>query len=48
MIGNIEAVDKPCRSLAYASGCMVASVEYRLGPESKFPAAAEDCYAATR
>ena len=40
-------VDKPCRSLANASDCAVASVEYRLGPESKFSAAAEDCYAAT-
>ncbi|HET7480407.1 MAG TPA: alpha/beta hydrolase [Rubrobacteraceae bacterium] len=48
VIGNVEVADKPCRSLANASGCAVASVEYRLAPESKFPAAPEDCYAATR
>ncbi len=47
-VGNIEVADRPCRSLANASGCMVASAQYRLGPESKFPAAPEDCYAATR
>ncbi len=45
--GNVEVADMPCRSLANASRCLVASVEYRLAPESKFPAAAEDCYAAT-
>jgi acetyl esterase len=48
VIGNIEVVDRPCRALANATGCAVASVEYRLAPESKFPAAPEDCYAATR
>ena len=48
VIGNIEVVDKPCRSLANASRCTVAAVQYRLAPESKFPAAPEDCYAATR
>lgn len=48
VIGNVEVADKPCRSLAKVSGCAVASVEYRLGPESKFPAAPEDCFAATQ
>lgn len=47
VIANVEVSDAPCRSLANASGCIVASVEYRLAPESKYPAAAEDCYAAT-
>ncbi len=48
VIGDIEAVDKPCRALANASGCVVASVNYRLSPETKFPGPVEDCFAATR
>ena len=48
VIGSIEAYDATCRALASASGCAVASVEYRLAPETSFPAAPEDCYAATR
>lgn len=47
VIGNVHAYDATCRALASASGCAVASVEYRLAPESAFPAAPEDCYAAT-
>ena len=47
VIGDVEIVDKPCRALANASRCVVASVNYRLSPETKFPAPAEDCYAAT-
>lgn len=48
VIGDLEIVDKPCRALAKASGCVVASVNYRLSPETKFPGPVEDCYAATR
>ncbi|MGH3089259.1 MAG: alpha/beta hydrolase [Rubrobacteraceae bacterium] len=48
VIGSIESHDATCRALAKASGCAVASIEYRLAPESGFPAAPEDCYAATR
>lgn len=47
VIGSVESHDATCRTLAKASGCAVASVEYRLAPESSFPAAPEDCYAAT-
>jgi cation diffusion facilitator CzcD-associated flavoprotein CzcO/acetyl esterase/lipase len=46
--GSIAVVDKPCRELANAGGCAVASVGYRLSPEVKFPGPAEDCYAAVR
>jgi len=48
VIGNLDTHDGVCRDLAHHSGCIVASIDYRLAPEHKFPAAAEDCYAATR
>lgn len=48
VIGNLEVVDKPCRALANAARCVVASVEYRLSPETKFPGPVEDAYSATR
>jgi acetyl esterase len=45
-IGTLEHSDDGCRAIAVDAGCVVASVDYRLAPEAKFPAAAEDSYAA--
>jgi len=47
-IGNLDVADKPCRDLAAATQAVVVSVDYRMGPEHKFPAAVDDCYAATK
>lgn len=46
--GSLEAHDGICRSLANASACRVAAVDYRLGPEATFQAALLDACAATR
>src|SRR5262245_30408889 len=48
VVGSIETVDASCRSFANLVGCIVVSADYRLAPEHKFPAAADDCYAALR
>ncbi|HZV91647.1 MAG TPA: alpha/beta hydrolase [Caldimonas sp.] len=47
-IGDLDTHDVLCRELANGSDCAVVSVEYRMGPEHRFPAAVDDCLAATR
>ena len=47
-IGDLDTHDTLCRELANGSGCAVVSVDYRMGPERRFPAAVDDCVAATR
>lgn len=48
VMGGIDSHDATCRHLADASGCLFASVDYRLAPEHPFPAAVDDAWAVTR
>jgi acetyl esterase len=46
VIGDLYTHDGLCRSLTNAARCVVASVDYRLAPEAKYPVAPRDSYAA--
>ena len=48
VIGDLDTHDVLCRQLCAGSGAAVLAVDYRLGPEQRFPAAVDDCVAATR
>jgi acetyl esterase len=47
VIGDIDTHDGSCRILSRRTGAVVVSVDYRLAPEHRFPAALDDCEAAT-
>jgi acetyl esterase len=47
VLSNLETHDALCRKLSRRAACITVSVDYRLAPEHKFPAAVEDACAAT-
>lgn len=46
--GTIDSYTHVCHNMAKITGRVVISVDYRLAPEFRFPAAPEDCYAVAR
>jgi acetyl esterase len=48
VFGNLDSHDPMCRELCNRSGCALVSVDYRLAPEHKFPAAFDDTLDAIR
>jgi acetyl esterase len=46
--GDIESYTPACATMADLTGCVVASVDYRLAPEHPFPAGLEDCVRVAR
>jgi acetyl esterase len=47
-MGDLDTHDVLCRQLCAGAGIAVVSVDYRMGPEHRFPAAVDDCIEATR
>jgi len=48
VVGGIDTHDSLCRQLALRSGGAVLSLDYRLAPERRFPAAQDDAWTALR
>lgn len=47
-MGDLDTHDVLCRQLCAGAGVAVVSVDYRMGPEHRFPAAVDDSLSATR
>jgi cation diffusion facilitator CzcD-associated flavoprotein CzcO/acetyl esterase/lipase len=48
VLGNLDSDDPLCRDLCVRSDAVVVSVNYRHAPEDRFPAAADDAFAAVQ
>jgi acetyl esterase len=48
LLGDLDSHDTACRHYANGARCRVISVDYRMAPEHKFPAAVDDSATATR
>ena len=46
VIGDLDTHESLCTQLAEEAGCVVVAVDYRMGPEHRFPAAVDDAVAA--
>lgn len=47
VVGDLDTEDATCRGLCRRVGAVVISVDYRLAPETAYPGAVDDCFAAT-
>ena len=47
VMGTLDLYDSLARQFANAGDCVVISVDYRMAPENRYPAAAEDCHSVT-
>ena len=47
VVGDLDTQDMICRGLCHGASAVVVSVDYRLAPEHKFPAAVDDAWTAT-
>ncbi len=47
VVCDLDTHDNPCRAICRDTEAVVVSIDYRMGPEFRFPTAPNDCYAAT-